>query len=112
MPWLHGIIGFVVYVLLIMLGARFAQIEKAGFWRCVAVALLSILLVAIISLLVWPLKLIPLLGGLIAVVVSFVGTAIAARLVFDSKWEPAWTIAFVVAIASAILSWLFPIFRH
>jgi hypothetical protein len=111
MPWLHGIVGFIVYVLLIMLGARIAHIEKAGFWRCVAVALLSMLLVAVMSFFVSWLTWIPLVGGLVTAVVVFFGTAVAARLVFDSKWEPAWTIGFVVTVASLILSWLLPMFR-
>lgn len=111
MIWLDGLIGFIVVALLIMLGARFAKIEGAGFWRCVGVALLASVLVWVAGWIVWPLKLIPLIGGLVTVVVAFFGTAVAAKLVFDSKWEPAWTIAFVVAIASAILHWLFPMFR-
>jgi hypothetical protein len=106
MGLMGGLIGLVVHVLLIMLGAAVAKIEKAGFWRSLGVALLSFLLIWVISFLVWPLKLVPIVGGLVVALVAFIGTSLAARLVFDCRWEAAWTLAFVVAVAQFVLKLL------
>jgi hypothetical protein len=43
---------------------------------------------------------------LVVALVAFIGTSLAARLVFDCRWEAAWTLAFVVAVAQFVLKLL------
>ena len=105
---LGGIVGFIVHALLVWLAAAIAKVEKATFWKAVGVAIIGFVLVALFGLLAWPLKLIPILGGLIAAIIAFIATSIAAKLVFDCRWETAWTIALVVAIAQLVLRWVLP----
>ncbi|MBN2080696.1 hypothetical protein JW859_00675 [bacterium] len=107
MTALGGLIGFIVHALLIWWGAKIAKIEQASFIMSLVVALASYVVMLVLTLLLFPLWFVPVLNSLLSAAVLLVGTSVAAKFLFNCKWEPAWTIAFVVAVVNLILGLIF-----
>jgi hypothetical protein len=101
------IVGFVLHVLVILLGAKIARIDRAGFWNCAAVALLSYVVMWVARLLVFPLMWLPVISSLVAAFILFLGTAIAIKLIFDAEWNKAWTVGIVVFVVNFLTNLLF-----
>lgn len=101
------LVGFILHVLVILFGAKIARIDKAGFWGCAAVALLSYIVMALARLLVFPLMWLPVISSLVSAFILFLGTAIAIKLVFDTEWNKAWTVGIVVFIVNFITTLIF-----
>jgi hypothetical protein len=102
-----GVFGFVIHTFLIYLGARLAKIENVGWAKPLVVALGSYIVMAVLYLGVLLLMLIPGLNVLLGAVILFVATSVAAKYVFDCRWETTWTIAAVVAVAHGLIGWIF-----
>lgn len=102
-----GVIGFALHTGLIYMGARMAKLENVGFVKPLVVALGSYLVMAALAILVGILWLIPGLNLLLGAVILFVATSVAAKFVFDCKWEVSWMIALIVAIAHGLIGLIF-----
>jgi hypothetical protein len=101
------IVGFVLHALVILFGAKIARIERAAFWNCLGVALLSFIIMAVVGWLLTPLTWIPLIKILVPAFVLFFGTALAIKLVLDTEWSKAWTVGVVVFLVNLASSLLF-----
>ena len=101
------IVGFVLHALVILFGAKIARIDRAGFWNCAAVALVSYIVMALVRLLVFPLLWLPVISSLVGAFILFLGTAIAIKLIFDAEWNKAWTVGIVVFIVNFVSALLF-----
>ena len=102
-----GALGFVIHAVLIYLGARLAKIENVGWAKPLVVALGSYIVMAVLYLGLILLMLIPGLNVLLSALILFTATSVAAKYVFDCRWETSWTIAVIVSIAHALIAWIF-----
>ena len=89
------ILGFLLHALAIFIGARLAKLERVDFWRAATVALLSYIAILLVSLVLWPFSLVPLVGIFASSLALGAGTAIAARMVLDCKWESPFMLQFI-----------------
>ena len=100
------ILGFVLHAVAILIGARLAKLERVDFWRAAVVALLSYIAILLLSLVLWPFSLIPLVGTLASSLALGIGTAVTARLVLDCNWQPAGVIGVAVMVMGALSGWI------
>jgi hypothetical protein len=102
-----GIWGFLLHTFLIYLGARIAKIENVGWIKPLVVSVGSYIVMALLVLCFALLMWIPGLRVLLGAAILFVATSVAAKYVFDCRWEVSWTIALVVALAHGVLGFIF-----
>ncbi len=102
-----GVIGFALHTGLIYMGARMAKLENVGLVKPLVVALGSYLVMAVLALGLALFLLIPGLNLILGAAILFVATSVAAKFVFDCKWETSWMIALVVALAHGLIGMIF-----
>lgn len=101
------IFGFVLHATAVFVGAKLAKLEKVDFWRAATVALLSYITIFLASLLLLPLRIVPLVGLFASILALGIGTAVAARYVLDCKWRPAAIIGIAVMVAGALTGMIY-----
>jgi len=101
------ILGFILHALAIFAGAKIAKLEKVDFWRAATVALLSYIAIFLASLVLFPFRLVPLVGVFASSLALGVGTTVTARLVLDCNWRPAAIIGVSVMVVGALTGMLF-----
>jgi hypothetical protein len=102
-----AIIGFLVNSTAIYAGAKLTKQEHVNFMQCLVVALVSIATIWLAHVLLFPLALLPLLGGLAAAAACWLGTAVAAKFVLNIEWRPALMLGGAVALIQFIISLIF-----
>ena len=104
-----ALVGFIVNSTAIYAGAKLSKQEDVNFVQCLMVGLLSIATVWLARLLLSPLTLIPLAGGLAMAVACWIGTAVAAKFVLNLEWRPALMIGAAAALIQMLISLVFHI---
>lgn len=102
-----GLLGIILHLFAIYIGAQIAPLEYVDIWRCVTVGLVSYVAMLLTGLVLVPLLFVPVISLLVGTAVLLAGTAIAAKVVLSCDWQPAWTIAITVSIAHALFGLLF-----
>ncbi len=102
------VVGFTLHALAILFGARYVKIERVDFWRAAVVALLSYVTIMILSWLLFPLQFVPLVGWSVGILALGGGTAVAAKYVLDTEWQPALVLGVFVMIVGAVVRVILP----
>lgn len=98
-----ALVKLVISVLVIAAGAHLAGIRGATFGKSLVVALLSWIIVAILTFIAIPVIWIPLINVLVLAVIAFAATSIAAKMVFDVPWEKVWLMALIVGLLHLVI---------
>ncbi|MEZ5337432.1 MAG: hypothetical protein R3F46_04135 [bacterium] len=98
---------FIGHVVMIYIGASFAELEYVDIWRCLVVAIVSFFVMLVLGILLSPLLLVPVLSAVFGSAVLFLGTACAAKMVLSCDWKPAWIIGATAAVANLIGTLIF-----
>lgn len=88
----------------VYVGALAAQLEYIDIWRAIVVAVISYIVMFLLSLVLLPLIAVPLLGQLMGVVVLTLGSAFAGKMVLACDWKPAWVLGITAGVLDAIAS--------
>ena len=102
------VVGFTLHALAVLFGAKFAKIDKVDFWRACIVALLSYVTIVILSWLLFPLQFVPLVNLCVGSLALGGGTAIAAKFILDTEWQPAIVLGVIVMVIGAVVGALLP----
>ena len=99
-------LGILIHVGAVYMGAQIAQLEYADFWRCVVVALVSYVVMFFVGIALFPLILVPLINVFFGAIVLGLGTSIAAKIALGCDWKPAWTVGITAAAANLLFGWI------
>jgi hypothetical protein len=102
-----GLLMLGLHTVAFYMGASMAELEYVDIWRALVAALISYIVMFVISLLLLPLAFVPLVNQLIGAAVLFLGSAVAAKMVFSCDWKPAWIIGAVAAGVNFLAAFVF-----
>src|SRR5688500_4228172 len=98
-----GLLMFVFHGFAVYVGTQVAQLEYPDFWRACIVALLSYVVMFVLTLVLLPLAFVPLVNQLLGVAILGLGTAFAAKMVLACDWQPAWIIGATATVLNALV---------
>lgn len=101
-----GLIGIILHVIAVYIGAHIAEFESVDIWRSLVIAIVSYIAMFIVALLLFPLILVPVVNIFLGSIVLGAGTAIAAKIVLSCDWKPAWTVGITAAVINLLAVWL------
>jgi hypothetical protein len=89
-------------------GGRVAKVREVNIPRALVAAISSFIAMFFIGLLFAPISWLPLLGQVIGVGVLFLGSALAAKVVFNCKWKAALMVGAITAAVNIVARILLP----